>query len=90
MKTELNLPANCSVLTDDEMMNVNGGFQLDAPKIIAGIATVAVGAIGVNLFKWFNGSSDTNFIQDSINFGQNFINGAVESGRAFLNALMGK
>ena len=90
MKTELNLPANCSVLTDDEMMNVNGGFQLDAPKIIAGIAAVAVGGIGVNLFKWFNGSSDTNFIQDSINFGQNFINGAVESGRAFLDALMGK
>lgn len=86
----MNLPANCSLLTDDEMMNIDGGFELTAPVIAAGAAVVAVGAMALNMLGWFNGSRETNFIQDTITFGQNFINGSLEFGQNLLNGLMGK
>ena len=91
MKTNnFNLPANCSVISEDEMMYIDGGFELNAKTIVAGIAAIAVGAIGLNMFSWFTSNRDTNFIQDSINFGQNFINGSVNAGQSFLDGLLGK
>lgn len=90
MNNEMNLPANCALLTEDEMMVVDGGFTLNAKTVVAGVAAVALGAIGINMWNWFTGSSDTNFIQGSINAGQSFINGSLEFGQNLLNALMGK
>lgn len=93
MKTNnFNLPANCSVISEDEMMYIDGGFELklNAKTILAGIAAIAVGAIGLNMFSWATGNRDTNFIQDSMNFGQNFINGSVNAGQSFLDGLLGK
>ena len=86
----LNLPANCAVMTEDEMSYVNGGFELTAPMIATGVAVIAVGAMALNMLSWFTGSSDTNFIEDSISFGQSFINGSLEMGQSFLDGLMGK
>lgn len=84
------LPANCSVISEDEMMYIDGGFELTAPVVATGVAVIAVGAMGLNLLSWFTGNRETNFIQDAINFGQNFINGAVNAGNDFLNGLLGK
>lgn len=90
MKTNnMNLPANCSVIAEDEMMNIDGGFELTAPVVAAGVAVVAAGAAALNMLSWFTGNRETNFIQDSINFGQNFINNAVNAGQNFLNKLLG-
>ena len=91
MKTnKVDLPANCSVISEDEMMYIDGGFELTAPIIAIGVAVIAVGAIGLNRLSWVNGDRDTNFIQESINFGQNFIDGAVNAGQSFLDGLLGK
>ena len=90
MNTNINLPANCSVMTEDEMAYVNGGFELDAKAVAIGVAVVAVGAMGLNMLLWATGNSDTNFIQDSISFGQNFINGSLEVGQGILDGMMGK
>lgn len=84
------LPANCSVISEDEMMYIDGGFELNPQTVVAGAAVIAVGAMGLNLLSWFTGNRETNFIQDAINFGQNFINGAVNAGNDFLNGLLGK
>ena len=66
------------------------GIVVGLVGIVAGIAAIAVGAIGLNMFSWFTGNRDTNFIQDSINFGQNVINGSVNAGQSFLDGLLGK
>ena len=42
------------------------------------------------MLLWATGNSDTNFIQDSINFGQNFINSSLEVGQGILDGMMGK
>lgn len=91
MKNEMmKLPTNCAMMSEEEMMYVDGGFTLDAKAVVAGVAVLAVGALGVNMLNWFTGNSDTNFIQDSLNAGANFINGSLELGQNILNALMGK
>lgn len=91
MKNEMNmnLPANCAVMTEEEMAHVNGGFTLTAPAVAAGVAVAAAGAMALNMLGWFKGDRETNFIQDSIRFGQNFIEGSVKAGADFLNKLMG-
>lgn len=91
MKTNnMNLPANCSVLSEEEMLYINGGFQLNTKVIALGLAVIAVGAMGLNMLSWATGASDTNFIQDSINAGQNFIDGSVSAGQDLLDGMMGK
>lgn len=91
MKNEMmKLPANCAMMSEDEMQYVDGGFELNAKVVAAGVAILAVGAMCLNMFSWFTGGRDTNFIQDSMNFGANFINGSVNAGQNFLNGLLGK
>ena len=88
--TNLNLPASCSVISEDEMLHIDGGFELTLPIIAGGAAVVGIGAMALNMLSWFKGDRETNFIQDTINFGQNFINGSLEFGQNLLNSLMGK
>lgn len=96
MNNEMNmkLPTNCTMMTEDEMMNVNGGFEFDTKSVVKvgviGAVVVALGAIGVNLLNWFTGKSDSNFIDSSINAGSNFIQGSVNAGQDFLDGLLGK
>ncbi len=97
MKTNnMNLPANCSVITDDEMLHIGGGFkigelEISAPIIAVGAAAVVtVGAMAVNMLRWFTGNRETNFIQDAMNAGANFINGSLNIGHNILNGLLGK
>lgn len=96
MNNEMNmkLPTNCTMMTEDEMMNVNGGFEFDTKSVVKvgviGAAVVALGAIGVNLLNWFTGKSDSNFIDGSISAGSNFIQGSVNAGQDFLDGLLGK
>lgn len=89
MNNNIKLPASFTQLTDAEKRSTNGGFAEAAPVIALGAAVVAVGALGVNMFNWFTGKSDSNFIQSSINAGKNFIDGSVNAGRNFLNKLLG-
>lgn len=94
----MKLPANCAVMTEDEMTYVNGGFDFDFDfdvknviKVGAiGAAVVALGAIGVNMLNWFTGKSDSNFIDSSISVGNSFIQGSVNAGQDFLDGLLGK
>ena len=89
MKTNnMNLPANCSKISKDEMLHIDGGFKLTAPVVAAGVAVIAVGSMGLNLLSWFTGNRETNFIQDAMT--ANFINGAVNAGQNFLDGLLGK
>ena len=87
----LNMPANYAMMNETDMTYTIGGFELkDAvPFVAAGAAVVVVGALALNMLSWFNGSSDTNFIQDSLNAGKNFIDGSMNVGSSFLNDLMG-
>ena len=90
MKTNnMNLPANCSKISKDEMLHIDGGFKLTAP-VVAAVAVIAVGSMGLNLLSWFTGNRETNFIQDAMTAGANFINGAVNAGQNFLDGLLGK
>lgn len=89
MNHNIKLPASFAPLTDAEKQNANGGFALTAPVAVLGAAVAAVGALGVNMFRWATGKSDSNFIQSSINAGKNFIDGSVNVGRNFLHKLMG-
>lgn len=86
----MNLPANCAVLSEDEMMYVDGGFTLSAQTVAIGAAVIAVGAMGLNLLSWATGNRKTNFIQDAMTAGANFINGSLEFGQNLLNGLLGK
>ena len=86
----MTLPANCSKISKDEMLHIDGGFELTAPVVAAGVAVIAVGAMGLNLLSWFTGNRETNFIQDAMTAGANFINGAVNAGQNFLDGLLGK
>ena len=53
MKTNnMNLPANCSKISKDEMLHIDGGFKLTAPVVAAGVAVIAVGSMGLNLLSW--------------------------------------
>ena len=91
----LNLPANCAMMNDDEMMNVSGGSAIETAfkavvaiggaAALTGVAVVAAKGI-LSIF----GGDPGQWIQDSINGGKNFIDGAVNVGQNFLNKLMGK
>ena len=87
----LNLPANYAVMNETEMAYTAGGFELKdvVPFAAVGAAVIAAGAMAVNMLNWATGNSDTNFIQDTINFGNAFIQGSVNAGADFLNKLMG-
>lgn len=98
MKNEMNmkLPANCAMMGEDEMMDVNGGGAIEttAKAVIAvggtlGLTAVAgVAAKGIlSIFNPNKGFSDV--ISDSIATGKNFIDGAVSAGANFLNKLLG-
>ena len=91
----MKLPANCEMMNDDEMMNVSGGSAIETAfkaviaiggaAALTGVAVVAAKGI-LSIF----GGDPGQWIQDSINGGKNFIDGAVNAGQNFLNKLMGK
>lgn len=91
----LNLPANCAMMNDDEMMNVSGGsasetafkavIAIGGAAALTGVAVVAAKGI-LSIF----GGDPGQWIQDSINSGKNFIDGSLNAGQNFLNKLMGK
>jgi len=99
MNTEknLNLPASCTFLSEDEAMNtIGGGDALET----AGKAVVAVGVAGAllvvagvaarGILGIFHPRGVEGAIEDSVNGGKNFIDNAVNAGQNFLNNLMGK
>lgn len=91
----LNLPANCAMMNDDEMMNVSGGSAIETAfkaviaiggaAVLTGVAVVAAKGI-LSIF----GGDPGQWIQDSINSGKNFIDASLNAGQNFLNKLMGK
>lgn len=95
MNNNMKLPANCAMMNDDEMMNVSGGSAIETAfkaviaiggaAALTGVAVVAAKGI-LSIF----GGDPGQWIQDSINGGKNFVDGAVNAGQNFLNKLMGK
>ena len=91
----LNLPANCAMMNDDEMMNVSGGSAIETAfkaviaiggaAALTGVAVVAAKGI-LSIF----GGDPGQWIQNSINSGKNFIDASLNAGQNFLNKLMGK
>lgn len=92
----MKLPTNCAVLTDDEMVDVNGGGALEtaAKAVIAiGGAAVLTGVavwVAKGILSIFNPEGWSKVISNSIEGGQNFIDGVVEAGQNTLDGLMGK
>lgn len=82
----MKMPANCTLLDEDELHAVDGGA-------VSAKAVLAVGAIGaalcvgiVVLRSLLNGGLD-GLIHDSINAGQNFIDGSESAGKDILDAI---
>lgn len=91
----LNLPANCAMMNDDEMMNVSGGSTIETAfkavvAIGSAVALTGVAAVAAKGILSIFGGDPGQWIQDSINGGKNFIDGAVNAGQNFLNKLMDK
>lgn len=91
----LNLPANCAMLNENEKLDATGGGAVEtAVKAVVAIGG-AVALTGVamvaakGILSIFSGDPGQ-WIQDSINSGKNFIDGSLNAGQNFLNKLMGK
>lgn len=97
MKNEMNmkLPANCAMMTEDEMTYVDGGSAITtvAKAVVAiggalGLTAVA-GVAAKGILNIFNPDGWNNIISGSVEGGKNFIEGAVSAGSSLLNKLMG-
>ena len=95
MNNNMNLPANCAMMNDDEMMNVSGGSVIETAfkAVIAiggAVALTGVAAVAAKGILSIFGGAPGQWIQDSINGGKNFIDASLNAGQNFLNKLMGK
>ena len=96
MNNNMKLPANCAMMNNDEMMNVSGGSAIEtALKAVvavggAGILLCVAGVAAKGILSIFNPSGLDGAISDSVNAGNNFIQGALDAGQNFLDGLMGK
>lgn len=87
-KQNLNLPADCTLLTEDEMLSATGGTAVEtiAKAVVAvgvSAALLVVGGIAARgILSIFGGVS-------SVSAGSNFIDIALASGQNFLDNLMG-
>ena len=92
----MKLPANCAQMTEDEMLNIEGGNALETAvkAVIAvggAVALTGVAAVAAKgILSIFNPNNYGDIIDSSISGGKNFINNAVEADKNFLNSLMGK
>lgn len=90
----LNLPANCAMMNENEKLDtIGGGAAKTAVKAVIAIggalALTGVAAVAAKgILSVFSGNPGQ-WIQDSINSGKNFIEGSMNAGRNFLNKLMG-
>lgn len=91
----LNLPANCAMLNENEKLDATGGGAVEtAVKAVVAIGgAVALTGVAVvaakGILSIFSGAPGQ-WIQDSINSGKNFIDSSLNAGQNFLNKLMGK
>ena len=97
MKTNdtIKLPANCTALTSQEQREVTGGASAEtAVKAVVAlgvsgallcVAGVAAGSV-LGLFRGQGGLGAA--IQDSMDRGRAFIDGALEAGRSLLDQLL--
>lgn len=90
----LNLPANCAMMNENEKLDTIGGAAETAVKAVIAIggaaALTGVAVVAAKGILSIFGGDPGQWIQDSINGGKNFIDGAVNAGQNFLNKLMGK
>lgn len=92
-KQNLNLPADCTLLTEDEMLSATGGTAVEtiAKAVVAvgvSAALLVVGGIAARgILSIFGGVSSA--IDSSVSAGSNFIDSALASGQNFLDNLMG-
>ena len=91
---KLNMPQNFAPLTEEEKMDTIGGSAAQtAVKAVAAIGgalglTAVAGVAAKGILSIFGGNP-SQWIQDSMTAGKNFIDGSMEAGRRFLNKLMG-
>lgn len=90
----LNLPANCAMMNENEMLDTTGGSAAEtAVKAVIAIggavALTGVAAVAAKGILSIFGGNPGQWIQDSINSGKNFIDGSLNAGRNLLNKLMG-
>ena len=87
----MKLPANCAMLNESEKMETIGGASADtAVKAVIAIGG-ALGLVGVaaTAVSCIFSGNPFGWIQNSMNAGKGFIDGAVRAGQDFLNKLMG-
>lgn len=90
MKTNdtIRLPANCTALTSQEQREATGGASAETvvkAVVALGVAGVAAGSV-LGLFRGQGGLGAA--IQDSMDRGRAFIDGALEAGRSLLDQLL--
>lgn len=93
MKNEMiQLPAACTLMNEDEMMNVDGGSAVEtAVKAVVAIGgAVALTGVAAVAAKGILSIFNPGLIGGSISSGKNFIESAVSAGQDFLNKLLGK
>lgn len=93
----LKLPADCTRMTGEEMIRTHGGAAAEtAVKAVIAIggaaALLVVGSAAARgILSIFGGEGGlSSVIEDSVNRGRNLIDGALDAGQSFLDALMGR
>lgn len=89
----MKLPADCALMTEEEMMYTSGGAAAEtAVKAVIAVggaaALLVVGCIAARGILSIFGGVDS-AIDSSLDAGKNFIGGALSAGQSFLNTLMG-
>ena len=89
----LNLPASFAAMNETEKLETVGGstaetavkavIAIGGAAVLTGVAAVAAAGV-LSIF-----GNPVQWIQNSVNGGKNFIDGAVNAGQDFLNRLMG-
>lgn len=93
----MKLPADCTRMTEEEMMYTNGGAAAEtALKAVIALggaaALLVVGSMAARaVLSIFGGEGGLDSaIDSSVDAGKNFIGGALSAGRDWLDTMMGR
>ena len=90
----MKLPADCTLMTEEEMMYTDGGAAAEtALKAVIALggaaALLVVGSMAARAVLSIFGGVDS-AVEDSVDAGKNFIGGALSAGRDWLDTMMGR
>ncbi len=93
-KGTMKLPADCAIMTEEEMMHTHGGTAAEtAVKAVVAVGGAAIllvvgCAAARGILSIFGGLDSA--IDRSMDAGKSFIDGALNAGQDWLDAMMGR